>query len=79
MRAVVEAVIALAPGPHGFTVKQLATKVREIAGYSNDHYQSWAAAYDLAKLRAKRIVIRQPKSQRYHPSADGLLLPVTLY
>jgi hypothetical protein len=72
MRAVLEAIIALAPDPHGFTVRQLASKVREIAGYSCDDYKTWAAAYDLAKLRAKHIVVRQPKSQRYHPSADGL-------
>ena len=72
MRAVVEAVVALAPDPLGFTVRQLASKVREIAGYAFDEYKPWAAAYDLAKLRAKLIVVRQPKSQRYHPSADGL-------
>jgi hypothetical protein len=72
MRAVVEAVIALAPAPSGFTVTQLATKVREIAGYSEDAYRPWSAAYDLCKLRAKQLVIRQRGSYRYHPSAKGL-------
>ena len=72
MRAVVEAVIALAPGPHGFTVRQLASKVRTITGASDRDYQNWAAAYDLAKLRAKGIVVRRPKTQRYQPSDSGL-------
>jgi hypothetical protein len=38
----------------------------------SDLRQPSAAAYDLAKLRAKRIVTKQLKSQRYHPSANGL-------
>lgn len=72
MRAVVEAVIALAPAPSGFTVTQLATRVREIAGYSQDDYPPWSAAYDLRKLRARQLVIRQRAGYRYHPSAKGL-------
>ena len=72
MRAVVEAVIALAPDPAGFTVAQLAAKVREIAGYAENDYRPWSAAYDLCKLRAKHLVVRQAASRRYHPSAQGL-------
>jgi hypothetical protein len=72
IRAVIEAVIALAALPHGFTVRQLAAKVREITGYSIDQYKPWNAAYDLAKLRSKNIVLKQPNSQRYHTSSEGL-------
>ena len=72
MRAVVHAVIALAPNPGGFTVNQLATKVREIAGYSDNEYHAWSAAYDLSKLRAKHLVVRRAASRCYHPSAKGL-------
>jgi hypothetical protein len=72
MRAVVEAVIALAPDPGGFTVTQLATKVREVACYSEDEYRPWSAAYDLLKLRAKHLVVRRAASHHYYPSARDL-------
>lgn len=70
VRAFIEAVIALAPKPGGFTLKDLTLKVREI-GASFANYNSWHAAYDLRKLRGKGFVHKVPKSHRYLCSASG--------
>jgi hypothetical protein len=69
MRAVFEAVVALAPSPDGFTAAALATAVQQITGLP---YTSRQAAYDLKKLRAKQLVLRIPRSSRYQATAPGL-------
>jgi hypothetical protein len=69
MRAVIQAVMALATLPKGFRAGDLAAKVTEIIGHS---YTPRQAAYDLKKLRAKQIVERIASSQRYQPSHEGL-------
>ena len=68
MRAVVEAVIALSASPDGFTASDIAARVRQrCASYGPRH-----AAYDLKKLRGKRIVCRIGHTRRYETLASGL-------
>ena len=72
MRAVMEAALALAVVPGGFTVSQLATKVRDILQLAPHQYQPRHAAYDLKKLRGKQWIERVGKSRRYQTSPFGL-------
>jgi hypothetical protein len=72
LRAVVAAVIALAPAPQGFTVSQLAQEVRTILGLDDDQYLPRHASYDLKKLRGKHWVHKIGNSRRYEPDPEGL-------
>jgi hypothetical protein len=72
VRAVMEAVIALAVVPTGFTASDLAAKVREILNVSPSEYLPRHAAYDLKKLRGKQWVKKIGKSRRYEPVPEGL-------
>jgi hypothetical protein len=60
MRWVVEAVIALclSLSPQGFTASELARQVRMLSKQAAGHYDACRAAYDLKKLRGKKIVHR---------------------
>src|SRR5438094_5333731 len=53
MRAVAEAVIALAAQPEGFSAADLAERVRAQKGRAMASYAARKAAYDLHKLRGK--------------------------
>ena len=72
LRTVMQAVIALAPTPRGFSVAELAAKVRKLLGWSSDSYLSRHAAYDLKKLRGKLWVSMIGKSRRYQPTPTGI-------
>jgi len=72
MQAVLQAVVALAIKPDGFKASELAEKVRQTSGGHMRRYTSRQASYDLRKLRAKRIVMRIPKSLRYDIKPKGL-------
>lgn len=72
IRAVLEAVVALAPLPNGFSAAQLATKVRELLQLPDALYLPRHAAYDLKKLRGKQWVHKIGKSRRYQPDSHGL-------
>ena len=72
VRAVLEAVLALAVSPTGFTASALASKVREILGVSPAEYLPRHAAYDLKKLRGKQWVKRLGTSRRYEAVPEGL-------
>jgi hypothetical protein len=71
MRRAAAAVVALAPKPAGFTVWDLAQKVLELSGPELGAYDSRRAAYDLAKIRGKGLVVRLGKSRRYCTTAEG--------
>lgn len=62
-RAVMEAVLALSPNPHGFTASELAVKVSPLL--NDDTYSPTRAAYDLRKLRSKGLLEKLPRSRRY--------------
>ncbi len=72
LRAVLNAVIALAASPNGMTVSDLAEKVRETLGLSPLEYKPRHAAYDLKKLRGKQWVIPIGKSRCYQLTSDGI-------
>jgi hypothetical protein len=62
-RAVLAAVLALAPAPGGFTVADLAARVSAMTGH--DGYTIRQAAYDLRKLRGKNLILKPGRSRRY--------------
>ncbi|MDN5848605.1 MAG: hypothetical protein L0H63_03060 [Nitrococcus sp.] len=70
-RHVLDAVVSLSTAPDGFTVAQVAGKVRERSGWNEERYAHRHAAYDLAKLRAKNFIHRPERSHRFnaHPTA----------
>jgi hypothetical protein len=73
MRAVAHAVIALATSPKGFTASQLAQRVITLSPpRSLSHYHPRHAAYDLKKLRGKKLVERIGSSHRYQATRQGL-------
>ena len=72
LRAVLNAVLALAASPNGLAVSDLADKVRQLLGINLQDYKSRHAAYDLKKLRGKQWVVPIGKSRRYQLTADGI-------
>lgn len=65
MRAVCDAVLALAPKPAGFTISDLTTKMHELYPDTTEKYSPRQAAYDLMKLRGKNLVQRIAKTRKY--------------
>ena len=78
VRAVLEAVVALAVWPTGFTVSDLAAKVREILDVSPTDYLPRHASYDLKKLRGQRWVQKMGKSRRYEAVPAGVQIMTAL-
>jgi hypothetical protein len=72
LRAVAQAVIALAPQPEGFKAEQLASRVRAQQGRTMAKYNARKAAYDLRKLRGKALVQRIANSRRYRVRRPGI-------
>jgi len=66
MRSTLDAVLALAVAPDGFTVADLAAKVQSLTGQDEHQYTVRQAAYDLRKLRAKQLVVKPDRTRRYH-------------
>jgi hypothetical protein len=71
MRAVMEAVLALAPKPDGFTAQELVDKTRALLGLG-ESYTPRHAAYDLRKLRGKELIERVGTRRRYQPKTPGI-------
>ena len=65
IRNTLSAVLALAVAPDGFTVADLATKVRSLTGTTDTGYTVRQAAYDLRKLRGKHLVVKPGRTRRY--------------
>lgn len=63
------AVLALATAPGGFTVGQLAVKVRTMTGQTS--YTVRQAAYDLRKIRGKHLINKPGRSRRYQLPPDA--------
>jgi hypothetical protein len=72
MRAVLAAVLALAPAPTGFTLGQVAARVQPALRPTTPAYQARHAAYDLKKLRAKGLIGKVGSSRRYQVPLEGL-------
>ena len=62
----------LSTRPGGFTLAQVAEAVKQRAGPSAKAYTSRNAAYDLAKLKGKRLVQRVNGSRRYKADPSGV-------
>ncbi len=71
-RRVVEAIIALSTSPGGFTASDLANQVRALSKRSESEYGARRAAYDLKKLRGKKIVRQIGQTRRYESMPQGL-------
>ena len=67
MRAVAEAVTALAALPGGFTASKLAA---EVQSRGQAEYGPRRATYDLKRLRAKQLVRRVEHTRRYEATPD---------
>ena len=78
MAVVMESVVALSPQPGGFTSGDLAIKVQQRLRVSAEEYQPRQAAYDLKKLRGKKLVQKIGKTRWYEASAEGLRMLVAL-
>lgn len=72
MRAVALAVIALATSPEGFTASQLAQKVATLSNPPSSGYGPRHAAYDLKKLRGKKLLDKIDSSHRYQSTSQGI-------
>jgi hypothetical protein len=72
MRAVLAAAVACGQIPRGFRLGDLVRQVRPRAGTLAPSYGTRQAAYDLRKLRAKGLVVRLNRSQRYEVPPAGL-------
>jgi hypothetical protein len=71
-RHVLNAVVALSTVPNGFTVAEVAAKVRERSGWNERQYAARHAAYDLAKLRGKNLIDRPLRSHHFNADATGM-------
>jgi hypothetical protein len=71
-RHVVDAVVALSTRPGGFTLAQVAEAVQQRAGRSLKAYSARNAAYDLAKLKGKKLVHRVKGSRRCKADPSGV-------
>jgi len=73
IRHALQAVLALAAAPNGFTAAELTGKVHAITG--DTAYTTRQAAYDLRKLRGKQLVDKPGRSRRYHtpPQAAAVI------
>jgi len=70
MRSALAAVLALSLSPKGFIVSEFASKVQSISGLSDSQYGKRRAAYDLKKLRGKKLL--EIFGRRYKGTAEGL-------
>ena len=68
----VDAVVALSTRPGGFTLAQVAEAVQQRARLSTKAYSARNAAYDLAKLKGKKLVHRVKGSRRYKADPSGV-------
>jgi hypothetical protein len=76
MRAVTQALLALAPNPQGFTITDLAAATRRPV---RSPYTTRNAAYDLAKLRGKAFVDRIPNTRRYRTTPAAIRTLAALF
>ena len=68
VRGALAAALALAVAPTGFTVAQFTAQARAMTGQAPEDYSVRQGAYDLRKLRGKRLVLKPGRTRRYHVS-----------
>jgi DNA-binding transcriptional ArsR family regulator len=72
LRAVAETLLALAAKPGGFTLAELAERVRQVLPDNHSSYAARHASYDLSKLRGKALVERVERTRRYRVRPYGI-------
>jgi hypothetical protein len=60
----IEAALALAAAPHGFTVAEFTAKAQQLDRHAD--YTIRQGAYDLRKLRGKGLAVKPGRTRRYH-------------
>lgn len=78
IRLVMEAIISLAPKPHGFTAAELAAAVRARDPIGHEDYTPRKASYDLKKFRSKNLIDKIKNTRKYEPVPEGLRAMVAL-
>ncbi len=66
IRAALAAALGLAVAPQGFTVAEFTAQVRAMTGQAPEDYSVRQGAYDLRKLRGKKLVLKPGHTRRYH-------------
>jgi hypothetical protein len=64
IRTALAAALALAAAPHGFTAAEFTAKARQLNTRAD--YTTRQGAYDLRKLRGKRLAVKPGRTRRYH-------------
>jgi hypothetical protein len=64
-RQVLNAALSLACSPDGFTARQFAAAVQSMRRPTDPNYDARRAAYDLKKLRGKKLLSKPAESRRY--------------
>lgn len=73
IRAAMEAAVALALSPSGFTTAEHAEQVQHLLGPEGKDYTARKSAYDLKKLRGKGLIEKtHNRSRRYRATPKGL-------
>jgi hypothetical protein len=72
IRAMIEALLTLAPKPGGFTLAELAEQVCPLLPENQPSYATRHASYDLSKLRGKALVERVERSRHYRLCPSGI-------
>jgi hypothetical protein len=72
MQRMAQAVLSLSTAPRGFTASHPAAQVQALGGTPNGDYGARQAAYDVKKLRAKKMVYKRDRSHRYEATPEGL-------
>jgi hypothetical protein len=71
IRAALAAVLALAVAPGGFTTATFTARVHAMTGQTSADYTTRQAAYDLRKLRGKRLIAKPGRTRSYHVPGDA--------
>jgi len=71
MRSALNAALALALAPSGFTVGQFAAELHRLTGQTPVEYSLRQAGYDLRKLRGKGLIVKPGNRRRYQVPASG--------
>lgn len=77
-QAIMETVLALSIKPGGYSISDVAAKMKEKIGNKYGEYSARKAAYDISKLRGKGLVSKQKGTRKYKTTAKGMNLIVAV-
>lgn len=76
--AIMETVLALSIKPGGYSINDIAIKMKEKVGKKYGEYSERKAAYDISKLRGKDLVSKQKGTRKYRTTSKGMNLIIAL-